>query len=104
MSKQSRAGTYYEPMPADFEILGRLPRAGIIGGVHWAGVPVRHIARDVREANPEADVPTTFIAARLRSMKVAGLVEDRPAVGGRIWAKTPTGVEHEAKREEILGA
>ena len=104
MSKQSRAGSYYEPMPVDFEILARIPAAGIIGGVHWAGVQVRHLVRDIREAHPDATITNDLIASRLRSMKVAGFVEDRPAVGGRIWAKTPAGVEHAAKRGEVLGA
>ena len=101
-SKQSKAGTYYEPMPVDFSILALLPERGIIGGVHWAGVPVRHVTRDVNAEADGATLPGSAVMARLRSMKVAGYVEDFPAVGPRIWARTPEGSAFLATREEVL--
>lgn len=105
MSKQSRAGNYYRPMPLDFEILARLPEKGIQGGVHWRGVMVRHLVRDINAALPEGvDALTeSGVASRLRSMAVSGYVENFPATGGAIWAKTPDGVAFEATREEVLG-
>jgi hypothetical protein len=104
MSKQSKAGSYYRPMPLDFAILGLLPAKGIIGGVHWAGVPARHVARDINADLPSgADrLGTPEITARLRSMKVAGLIEDFQAVGPMIWARTPEGTDLLARRDEVL--
>jgi hypothetical protein len=102
MSKQSKAGSYYRPMPLDFAILGLLPDKGIIGGVHWAGVPARHVVRDINADLP-APVGTPEVTSRLRSMKVGGLVEDFPAVGPNIWARTEAGVAHLRRRDEVLG-
>lgn len=101
-----RAGQFYSPVPLDFVVLDLLPEKAIIGGVHWAGVPVRHLVRDVNATMPQgaAALGESTVSARLRSMKVAGYVEDFKATGGRIWARTPDGSVHLARRSEVLGA
>jgi hypothetical protein len=105
MTSRSKAGTYYSPVPLDFVVLDLLPEKGIIGGVHWAGVPVRHVVRDVNAGTPQGTDPIAeaAISSRLRSMKVAGFVEDFAATGGRIWARTSAGSAHLARRSEVLG-
>lgn len=101
----TNAGTYYSPTPLDFVLLEKLPDKGILGGVHWAGRPVKHIRQEINEALPEG-VPTLTadaIVARLRSMKIAGFTEDFAATGGRIWARTPQGLAHLGRKAELLG-
>lgn len=93
---------YYSPTPLDFAVLGLLPDKAIIGGAHWAGRPVKHIVADLN-GSLDVEVTGTDVVARLRSMKVAGYVEDFAATGSRIWARTAAGVEHLGKREEVLG-
>jgi hypothetical protein len=98
--------TYYRPTPLDFEILAALPPKGILGGVHWAGRPARHVREQINERLPEGTPPVkvSTIQARLRSMKIAGYVEDFQSHGsGRIWALTTDGREHLGRREEVLG-
>lgn len=104
MSRNSK-GRYYSPTPLDFEILARLPEKGIIGGVHWAGVQVRHIVRDINAGLPDGvdRLTENGVSSRLRSMTYPGYVENFAAVGGRIWAKTPEGAAFERTRAEVLG-
>ncbi len=105
MTSRNRAGTYYRPMPLDFEILARLPEKGIQGGVHWRGVMVRHLLRDLNESLPAGFEPLkeSTVSSRLRSMAVVGYVQNFPATGGAIWAKTTDGVAFETTRSAVLG-
>jgi exosome complex RNA-binding protein Csl4 len=103
-------GNYYRPMPLDFTILDLLPDRGMIGGVHWRGKRVKDVREQiVNQSDGEltkADLPTTAIAARMRSMTLEGFVENFTTVGsggGVIWARTPKGLEHLARKDEILG-
>jgi hypothetical protein len=99
--------TYYQPTPLDFLILEALPDKGIIGGVHWAGRPVRHVLAEINRQLPEGAeaVGVSTMQARMRSMKVAGYVTDFPSHGsGRIWAVTPEGRAFAGRKEEVLGA
>lgn len=96
---------YYMPMPLDFAVLERLPDKGILGGVHWAGRPVKHLVDEINQAAGAegAHVDNNMVTSRLRSMKIAGLVEVFPATGARIWARTTAGRELLGRREEVLG-
>lgn len=98
--------TYYSPTPLDFLLLQALPQKGVLGGVHWAGRPARHVRDEINEAlESGVVVAVSTVQARLRSMKVAGHVEDFPSHGsGRIWARTVSGSELLSRREEVLGA
>lgn len=99
--------TYYQPTPLDFALLAALPPQGVIGGVHWAGRPAKHVRQEINEALPEGTppIPMSTVQARLRSMKVAGFCETYRSHGaGMIWAATPAGVAHLARREEVLGS
>jgi hypothetical protein len=104
----TKAGNrYYQPTPLDFQMLEAMPPKGILGGVHWAGRPARHLQEDINDALPDGVKPlgTSTIQARLRSMKVAGYVEDFQAHGGgRIWARTTEGSAFLARREQVLGS
>lgn len=103
----AKGTTYYQPLPVDFLILEALPAKGILGGVHWAGRPVKHVLQDIHDGMPaeaREHVGTSTLMARLRSMKVAGHVEDFASVGsGRIWARTPDGTALLATKSEVLG-
>lgn len=102
----TKPGTnYYSPTPLDFLILEAIPEKGILGGVHWAGRPSRHIQEDLNEhLGADTRVGASTIMARLRSMKVAGYVEDFASHGsGRIWARTPEGTAHLARKAQVLG-
>lgn len=98
---------HYSPTPLDFLILGKLPMKGILGGVHWAGRPLKHVRDDINQALPEGAPPVAMstIQARSRSMKTVGYLEDFASHGsGRIWAKTAAGVAFEATKDQVLGA
>jgi hypothetical protein len=91
---------YYEPLPVDFELLTRMPDQGTIGGVHWKGKHVKDLRGEILDAangDLTPDMLTAdMVSARMRSMLVAGLVQNYPAMGAgglRIWARTPKGVE-----------
>lgn len=99
--------SYYNATPLDFLMLEAMPEKGILGGVHWAGRPVKHIRQSINEALHEGveEVGTSTIHSRMRSMKVAGLVEDfQSHGGGRIWARTPAGTVHLGRKAEVLGS
>lgn len=99
-------GSNYQPTPLDFAILERLPDKGILGGVHWAGRPLKHVRSDINAGLPEGAEPVaiTTIQARTRTMKLQGYVEDFASHGsGRIWARTPAGAEFLATKEAVLG-
>lgn len=99
------AGQYYSPIPLDFVILDLIPAKGILGGVHWAGRPVRHVTEEINRRPGLAEVNGQIVGGRLRSLKVGGYVEDFAAAASqRIWARTPAGSEFLARREEVLGA
>lgn len=100
-------GENYRPLPLDFQILEELPDKGVLGGVHWAGRPLKHVRISINEHLPEGFPPVAMsvIQARTRSMKLAGLVEDFPATSvGLIWARTAAGVEVLATKAEVLGS
>jgi hypothetical protein len=106
MSGNNRsAGGFYSPTPVDFILLDKLPEVGMIGGVHWKGRRAKDLREEIIEGGVEATlVPMSFIGARLRSMGVAGLVQNYAGgTRGGIWARTPQGTEYLGKREEILG-
>jgi hypothetical protein len=96
-------------MPLDFELLERLPEKGTIGGIHWKGRRVKDLRLEIIEAADLEDpniLPTSLVQARLRSMHVAGFVENFPGSVGNnavIWARTPQGNDHLARREELMG-
>jgi len=95
-------------MPLDFEILKRLPEKGVIGGIHWQGRRVKDLREEIiRETGLDdpSILPTSLIQARLRSMHVAGYVENFPASAGGvvIWARSHIGTEQMNRGEEILG-
>lgn len=112
-----KRGGYYSPQPVDFVLLGMLPDAGMIGGIHWRGRRAVDLRQEILDSGVEAAlVPTTFVSSRLRSMRVAGLVETYSAGSpitsattnsrhrsSQIWARTEKGKEQLAKRDEILG-
>jgi hypothetical protein len=117
----------YMPLPADFSLLEKLPDRGMVGGLRWRGRRVKDVRDELLdEAKSSLDgqdlvdfqsvLTSSFIQARFRSMKLAGLVETYSAsgVGGRhrddkaggssvIWARTPAGAEFLNRKEEVLG-
>jgi hypothetical protein len=99
--------SYYQPTPLDFLILEALPEKGVLGGVHWAGRPVKHVREQINEGLPEGAeaLGVNPIQARMRSMKVEGLVEDFASHGsGRIWARTVAGSDFLVRKDEVLGS
>jgi hypothetical protein len=92
----------FRATPLDFLLLEKIPEKGIIGGVHWAGRPVRHL---VQEINHEGDVRVTspMLNSRMRSMKMRGFVVDfQSHGGGNIWARTPDGTAFLKTKEAVL--
>jgi hypothetical protein len=92
-------GDNYAPWPLDFKLLAMMPEIGTIGGVHWRGRRVRDLTEELNAEGVEVD--TNLVAARIRSMSAAGLVKQFGNRGtGRIWAKTPAGVERQTTETE----
>jgi hypothetical protein len=78
----------------DFRLLELLPEVGLIGGVHWRGRRVRDL-RDELNQIEGIDLSSGNVQARLQAMRGAGFVRDFATSGhGKLWAKTPEGVEH----------
>jgi hypothetical protein len=107
----------YRPAPIDFRILDKLPDRGLIGGIRWRGRRVKDIREEIiaelrAELGSQADevlgdLTMNFFMARVRSMHVAGLVENYggTGIGGTsIWARTEDGVAFMDTREEVLGS
>jgi hypothetical protein len=95
MAKQ---GENYAPWPLDYKLLSMIPEIGTIGGVHWKGRRVKDLTAELNAEGIE--VNGNLVSARMRSMSAAGLVKQFGNRGaGRIWAKTPAGVEHQATEE-----
>jgi hypothetical protein len=66
---------YYRPHPLDFELLKRLPREGSQLGFHVLALTVAALRESLnRDVPKEAHLTSSQLQARLRSMKVAGLV------------------------------
>lgn len=106
MSHPNGSGTYYVPQPVDFLLLDKMPEEGMVGGIHWKGKQAKQLRQDLIDDGIDAElIPMTFIAARLRSMNVAGLVEtySQTRRSSGIWARKPKGTEQLSKREEVLG-
>lgn len=106
MGSSSQSTEGFRPTPLDFLILEALPEKAILGGVHWAGRPVKHVVADINESTPiGAPLVTSSMAqSRVRSMKVAGYVSDFPSHGsGRIWAKLPAARDLQRRKSELLG-
>jgi len=103
-------GTYYEPVPVDFLILAKLPDAGMLGGVHWKGRLAKddHDEITAKELDGDATLLNhSLVMSRMRSMHAAGFVNSYSSgsVNGlKVWARTPAGAEHLARKDEILGA
>lgn len=101
------SGTQHNATPLDFLIVERLPDKGILGGVHWAGRPLKHVRDEINAGLPDdaPSVTTATIQSRTRVLKLHGYVEDFPSHGsGRIWAVTPAGREFAVTKEAVLGA
>lgn len=102
------AGTYYKPLPVDFTLLELMPEQGMIGGIHWKGRRVKDLHDEVLDrANGELEpgmLPTTMVAARIRSMHVEGLVANFGGTGSAsvIWARTPKGTAFLATKDQVL--
>jgi hypothetical protein len=112
---------YYQPLPADFVLLDKLPDKGMVGGLRWRGRRLRDVrtelldeARESLEGQDlldfEAVLTPNFVFARVRAMHVAELVEPFGSSGSgdsgnktAIWARTDKGREFLARKEEVLG-
>ena len=103
------AGSYYRPQPVDFLILELLPEVGTIGGIHWKGRRAKDVRQDILDQGDEgvAEVLTMpLLQARLRALSAGGHVKNYGGAGtggGSIWARTPDGTVHLARRDEVLG-
>lgn len=113
---------YYKPTPLDFLLLERLPEKGLIGGLHWKGRRARDLRQEVLDDlaaemraaaheqwdnnAPPLEMPeltSSQVMARLRSLHVAGYVENFTSIGqGAIWARTVAGTAFLQTREEVL--
>lgn len=96
----------YSPTPLDFLLLEQVPDDGILGGVHWAGRPLKHVRDSINAGLPDGVEPvaTSTMQSRARTLKLAGYVIDHPSHGsGRIWARTPAGAEFLNTKAEVLG-
>lgn len=108
MTTKNSNGSYYKPLPLDFELLERMPEKGMIGGLHWRGRRARDIRADMLEAHPDLQelLTVSMVQSRLRSMNVAGYVENFASIGAGgsvIWARTTKGSEFLKQKEEVLG-
>jgi hypothetical protein len=103
--RNGTAGGYYKAQPVDFILLEKMPEIGMIGGIHWKGRRVKDLQQEIIDGGVDASLVTMpFVAARVRSMHVEGLVEHFGGPNsGFIWARTDKGTEFLAKRDEILG-
>lgn len=93
--KKGPTGSYYSPLPLDFELMRRLPREGAVLGFHNMGLTV-HALREILNKNLPRDQQLTGdqISGRLRSMRDEGLAVDvtvTPVGKGRGWQRTPKG-------------
>jgi len=96
---------YFTPLPLDFKLLEMLPAKGMIGGVHWRGRRTGDLYKQLVEAEPELKdyISATSISARMRSLHVAGYVQNfNGSNGQKIWARTPEGEAFLATKEEVL--
>lgn len=91
------SGNYYEPMPLDYELLRRMPDEGSMLGYHTIALTVGHVKDTLNKDAPEgARLTTGHIAARIRSMHVAGLcvkVRVMGASSAHGWQRTPKGAK-----------
>jgi hypothetical protein len=96
---------YFHPQPIDFALLDMMPSKGMIGGIHWKGRRVTDMRQQLLDDGVPAElIKATFIAGRVRSMHVEGLVESfGGANSGLIWARTQKGTDFLATRDQVLG-
>lgn len=95
MSGSKGKGNYYEPLPLDFELLRRMPAQGSTLGFHTLAMTVPHVVKELnKEAPAGGELTSMNVAARIRSMAVAGHVVKVLVMGSESrygWQRTPKG-------------
>lgn len=93
---KSRRGQYYRVHPVDLALLRTLPEEGSSLGFHVIAKTNAHLLKEMNDLQPNGapDLTHDYVASRLRSMHVAGLVTKVPVAGvgsGNGWQRTLKG-------------